>query len=140
MGIVKKTMNLGEVDSLFRQTTACLEQKSPVKSPLIKTLKGLQPILQQEATEFVKELEKMVDSYEENGKPNLKEGVSEEDYMTAINANKAKEVQVEIHTIKETENYILPTGERIRIKDYLEKSVDVTPAVFNLLTEVYLQN
>lgn len=141
MGNVKKQkMSLGEVDLLFRKTTSALEQKSPVKNALIKTLEGLQVILQEESKEFLETLNKIVKEYDKEGKPIFKKGFTEKEYTEAINTNKAKEVEVEIHQVRATENYILPNGQRIRIIDFLEKSVDISPAVFLVLKENYIKN
>jgi len=140
MGILKTKMNLEEADLLFRKTTGALEQGSPVKAPLIKTLEKLQPILREEGKKFMEEIKVMVKEYSEDGKPVFNEGYEEKDYFTAINLNKAKEVEVEVHTIRPTENYILPNGQRIRIVDFLEKATNISPQVYLVLTEHYIKN
>lgn len=138
--LVKRTMNLEEVHKFYEASVLALDNGSPIKTPIFKTLDKIRDILNKEGEILKVSLEDKVEKYGEDGKPVFKEGVLEEDYIKIINESRAKEVEIEITCVKETDNYILPNGQRIRLSDYLEKAVNIPSKTFALLNEYYIKH
>lgn len=135
-----REVTLQEAQHFYEASVKCLQEGSPIKTPIAKTLTKLEPVLGEASKTLRKQLAEVVDKYDEEKKePIYKEGKTLEDYMKVVEESSSNTISIEIYTVKPTESLIFPNGTRMRLIDYLEKGVNIPAGTALFLIDNYIK-